>query len=67
MQFFRSPIFFIAILLQIAGPLLFSFGDWANVIQYLSGFGMAYAIYQYEVHHKKQIQQILHHFKEGSK
>lgn len=60
MKFIKSRTFFITVLLQLAGPLLFSFGDWANIIQYLSGFGMAYAIYNYEVHHKKQFAALLH-------
>lgn len=63
-MFFRRPIL-ITIILQIGGPILFGFGDWANVILYLSGFGMAYAVYQYETHHKKQLEALLQHIKEG--
>lgn len=57
----------ITALLQLAGPFLFGFGNWANIIQYLSGFGMAYAIWQYEVHHKKQIAELLHHVRKDEK
>lgn len=57
MRFFYSPIFFITVLFQIAGPYCFSFGDWANVIQYLSGFGMAYALWDFnrKMHHLHKI------------
>lgn len=58
-MFFKSYVFLVTVLLQLAGPYFFGFGNWANIIQYVSGFGMAYAVWQYEVHHKKQIQRIL--------
>lgn len=56
MVFFRSKIFLLTVLIQAAGPFLFSLGDWANVIQYLSGFGMAYAFWEYTANHKPEVE-----------
>lgn len=55
MLFFKSKIFIVTVLLQIVGPFVFSFGNWDNVIQYLSGFGMAYALWDYFTNHKPEI------------
>jgi uncharacterized coiled-coil DUF342 family protein len=39
----------------VIGPFVFSFGDWNNVIQYISGYGMAYALWDYFTNHKQEI------------
>lgn len=57
-RFFRSRIFFLAIALQIIAPLLVKFGNWANIIQYVSGFGMAYALWEYLHVHKPSLKRM---------
>jgi len=59
--FLKSRIFTITVLVQVAGPLLFTFGNWANVIQYVSGFGIAYALWEYFTVHKPEIQRLRDH------
>ncbi|KIL42094.1 hypothetical protein SD70_02610 [Gordoniibacillus kamchatkensis] len=58
MELFRSPVLWITVLLQMAGPVLFGFDKWANVIQYLSAFGMAYAVHEYFVRHRREIEHL---------
>lgn len=58
MRFFQTKIFLVTVLLQLAGPFFMGFGDWANVIQYVSGFGMAYALWEYFAVHKPEIERI---------
>lgn len=62
MLFIRSRMFIITVLIQVAGPFFFSFGDWANVIQYLSGFGMAYGLWDFnrKMNHLHQKHDKLH-------
>lgn len=58
MTFFHSRIFLLTVLLQLAGPFLFGYSNWCNHIQYLSAFGMAYALWEYMTVHKSEIQQL---------
>lgn len=56
--FLKSPYFWVSIVLQIVGPYLVTFGNWANVIQYLSGFGMAFALFEYQQNHKEEMREL---------
>lgn len=58
MRFWYSRIFIVTVLVQALGLFFFGLNDWANVIQYLSGFGMAYAVWEYVNVHKREIEQL---------
>jgi hypothetical protein len=57
-RFWYSRIFIVTVLVQALGLFFFGLNDWANVIQYLSGFGMAYAAWEYVNGHKREIEQL---------
>lgn len=57
-KFLKSPYFWISVVLQIVGPYLVTFGNWANIIQYVSGFTMAFALFAYVTEHKKEMAEL---------
>jgi hypothetical protein len=57
-RFWHSRIFIATVLVQTLGLFFFGLNDWANVIQCLSGFGMAYAVWEYVNVHKREIEQL---------
>lgn len=53
-----KSIILITVLLQIAGPYIFGFGNWCNVLQYLGGYGIPFALLAFYRHHKREIERL---------